>query len=161
MGAATFETDKVDAIIAKYDGDESNLILMMQDIQAEYRYLPPEALAHLGQRLNVAMSRIYHVATFYRAFSLEPKGKHQFHVCMGTACHVRGSTLILDTLERELGVKAGQTSADRKYSMETVNCLGSCALGPLVVVDEEYIGHATSQKMRKVVDNLKKKEKEG
>lgn len=158
MCAAVFEKSKIDLIIDKYGNHPSNLILVLQDIQALYRYLPEDALLYLSDRLGVPVSRIFNVATFYKAFSLKPKGKHEVHVCMGTACHVRGAKLILDTVSRELGIGAGDTSADLKYSLDTVNCLGSCALGPLVVVDQEYIGHATSQKMKKIIDNLKKEE---
>jgi NADH-quinone oxidoreductase subunit E len=160
MSAASFEPKKIDEFIARYGHTSANLILVMQDIQAEYRFLPHEALQYLCEKLNVPLGRIYHVATFYKAFSLKPKGKHEVHVCMGTACHVRGAKLILDSVARELGIAAGETSQDMKFSLDTVNCLGSCALGPLVVVDQDYIGHATSQKMKKIIDNLKKEKED-
>ena len=150
------DTAKIDEMIDKYGKDPSSLILVMQDIQAEYRFLPEPALVHIGEELGVPMSRIYNVATFYRTFSLKPKGKHQIHVCMGTACHVRGAKRIFDGVARELGVEAGETTEDEMFTLETVNCLGSCALGPLVTVDEEYVGKATQAKMKKVIDHLKK-----
>jgi NADH-quinone oxidoreductase subunit E len=158
MCAAVYEKSKIDLIVDKYGNHPSSLILVLQDIQALYRYLPEDALLYLSDRLGVPVSRIFNVATFYKAFSLKPKGKHEVQVCMGTACHVRGAKRILDTVSRELALEPGDTSADLKYSLDTVNCLGSCALGPLVVVDQEYIGHATSQKMKKIIDNLKKEE---
>jgi NADH-quinone oxidoreductase subunit E len=158
MGAETFAPETVDAIVRKNGGTSANLILMLQDIQTEYRYLPHDALLYLSDKLNVPVARVYHVATFYKAFSLKPKGRHEFHVCMGTACHVRGSKLILDQIARELDLPPGGTSKDLKFSLDTVNCLGSCALGPLVVVDHEYVGHASLQKMKRIVANLKKKE---
>jgi len=158
MSETKFEATKIDAMIDKYGNDPSSLIQVMQDIQNEYRYLPEDALRYLGGKLNVPMSRIYHVATFYTALSLKPKGKHQVHVCMGTACHVRGSKRILEGLERDLGIKAGNTTDDNLFTLETVNCLGSCALGPLVVVDQDYIGRATQKKMTTYVTKLKKEE---
>jgi len=155
-----FDATQIDAMIAKYGKNPASLIQVMQDIQAAYRYLPHDALAHLGAELGVPMSRIYNVATFYKAFSLEPKGKHVLHVCMGTACHVRGAKRILDGVARDLDVQPGHTTADGLFTLETVNCLGSCALGPLVTVDGEYHGKATQAKMTKVIDNIKKQEKE-
>jgi NADH-quinone oxidoreductase subunit E len=156
--SATFAPDKVDAIVEKNGGAPANLILMLQDVQSEYRYLPHDALLYLADKLAISVARVYHVATFYKTFSLKPKGKHEIHVCMGTACHVRGSQLVLDQISREMGLKPGATSNDLKFSLDTVNCLGSCALGPLVVVDGEYLGHASLAKMKRVVANLKKSE---
>lgn len=158
MSEATFEAAKIDAMIDKYGNDPASLIQVMQDIQTTYRYLPEDALRYLGEKLNVPMSRIYHVATFYTALSLKQKGKHQVCVCMGTACHVRGSKRILEGLTRDLGIKPGDTTDDKQFTLETVNCLGSCALGPLVVVDQEYIGHATQKKMTNYITKLKKEE---
>ncbi len=151
------DTATIDSMIARYGKDPSSLILVMQDIQAKYRYLPEPALTHVGEQLGVPMSRIYSVATFYKAFSLEPKGKHLVHVCMGTACHVRGAKRILDGLSRDLDIAPGETTPDGEITLETVNCLGSCALGPLVTVDEKYIGKATQAKMKKAIAQLKRK----
>ena len=133
--------------------DDASLIAVLESVQAQYRYLPFEALVLASERLGVPLSQAYSVATFYHAFSLKPKGKHCLHVCMGTACHVRGSPQVLDRLETKLGVKPGGTTRDRVFTLETVNCLGACALGPIVVTDGEYSGQVTAQK----VDTLLKR----
>lgn len=160
MTEAMFEESKIDTMVEKYGQDPASLIQVMQDIQSEYRFLPHDALTYLGDRLGVPMSRIYNVATFYKTFSLQPKGKHVLHVCMGTACHVRGSKRILDGLSRDLNVEPGDTTEDGLFTLETVNCLGSCALGPLVTVDEQYVGKATQAKMKKAVEKIRKQEEE-
>jgi len=150
------ETAKIDAMIDKYGRDASSLILVLQDIQALYRYLPREALQYLSEQLNAPLAKIYNVATFFKAFSLKPKGEHVVCVCMGTACHVRGAPRILDDISRQLDLEPNATSKDEKFTLETVNCLGSCALGPLVVVDDQYIGHATATKMKQILGPLAK-----
>ena len=139
---------------------ESSLIAVLEEIQTRYRYLPAEALILVSERLGVPLSQAYSVATFYHAFSLKPKGKHCMHVCMGTACHVRGSPQVLDRLETKLGIKAGSTTRDRNFTLETVNCLGACALGPIVVTDGEYSGQMTAQKVDGLVKRVKKAESE-
>ena len=154
----SFEPQKIDAMLEKYGGQRNSLIQVLQDMQAEYRYLPREGLDYLSEKLSIPLSTIYHVATFYKAFSLEPKGKHVVSVCMGTACHVRGAPLILDTISREIGVAPNSTRQDKKYTLETVNCLGSCALGPLVVVDGEYHGKVNLAKVKKVLAKTTKDE---
>lgn len=137
--------------------DSSQLIGILQDIQAEYNYLPLSSLMELSETLKVPFSRLYSIATFFKAFSLEPRGKHIVTVCMGTACHVRKAPRIVDELSRALGVKAGATTEDRLFTLETVNCLGTCALGPVVVVDGKYYGNMT---VKKVGELLKKYAKE-
>jgi NADH-quinone oxidoreductase subunit E len=127
--------------------DDASLIAVLEAIQAKYRYLPFEALVLASERLGVPLSQAYSVATFYHAFSLRPKGKHCLHVCMGTACHVRGSPQVLDRLQTKLGIEAGGTTRDQMFTLETVNCLGACALGPIVVTDGEYAGQMTAQKV--------------
>jgi NADH-quinone oxidoreductase subunit E len=146
--------DTVKTIIQKYGNDKSYIIPILQDIQREYNYLPREALDALGRNLGVSPSLIYHLATFYRAFSLTPKGRYRLNVCMGTACHVRGAPQIADHLERTLGIKAGETSKDLEFSLETVNCLGACALGPILVVNDEYHGQMTIAKTSKVLKSI-------
>ena len=126
--------DKVNEIIQKYDSDKGFLVPILQDVQKEYNYLPKEALDALSSLLDVPMSRIFEVATFYKAFSLTPRGRHQLSLCLGTACHVRGATLLQENIERALEIKAGETSDDLEFTFETVNCLGACALGPILVV---------------------------
>ncbi len=142
--------EKVNAIINKYNGDKGQLVSILQDIQTEYCYLPKEALIQVSETMGIPASRIYDVATFFRAFSLEPRGKHLINVCLGTACHVRGAARILEEIERNLAIKRAETTKDRKFTLETVNCMGCCAVGPAVKIDGEYFGHMSSDK----VDNV-------
>ena len=142
--------DKVDAIIEKYKRDKGFLVSILQDIQAEYNYLPKEALFDVSDNLGIPISQVYGVATFYRAFSLIPRGRHLIQVCLGTACHVRGAPRVLEAIERKLKIKAGETTADKEYSLTTVNCLGACALGPVVVIDQEYHGQMNQSKSDKL-----------
>jgi len=142
--------EKVNAIINKYNGDKGQLVSILQDIQTEYYYLPKEALIQVSETIGIPASRIYDVATFFRAFSLEPRGKHLINVCLGTACHVRGAARILEEIERNLAIKRAETTKDRKFTLETVNCMGCCAVGPAVKIDGEYFGHMSSDK----VDNV-------
>jgi NADH-quinone oxidoreductase subunit E len=150
------EPAQVDRIIDRYGADKSSLLAILQDIQAEENWLPREALTQVGQRVGVSLAHIYRMATFFQAFSLEPRGKHICTVCFGTACHVRGAPMLVDKLERDLGIPAGGTSSDLEHTLETVNCVGACALGPLVIVDGEYHGNMTSAKLDKVLKALGK-----
>ncbi len=147
--------DKVTAIIKKYGNDSSQLVSILQDIQAEYNYLPRAALDKLAKKLDIPQSRVYSMATFFRAFSLEERGKHICNVCQGTACHVRGADLILESLERQLGIKRGQTTSDHKFTLETVNCMGCCATGPVVKIDDEFFGHMTNDKVEPMLSKFK------
>jgi NADH-quinone oxidoreductase subunit E len=140
------EIDKVDKIIDKHGGRQSSLLQIMLDIQSENNWLPKQVLDRIGEKLEVPMSRIQHIATFYKAFSLVPKGRHNVHICVGTACHVRGATRILDSVEESTGIKSGETDLDLKFSVETVNCLGCCALGPVVEVNGKVHGKMTPVK---------------
>ena len=149
--------NKVTEIVQKYNSDKGFLVPILQDVQKEYTYLPREALNALSTVLSLPISRIYEVATFFKAFSLTPRGRHQLSLCLGTACHVRGATLLQDNIERTLDIKAGETSDDLEFTFETVNCLGACALGPILVVDEEYKGHMTLSKANKILKKLGKK----
>jgi NADH-quinone oxidoreductase subunit E len=147
---------EIHEIIDREVCNEGSIISALEKIQERYRYLPKEALILASQRLGVPLSQAYAVATFYNAFSLKPKGKHSLHVCMGTACHVRGSPLVLDRIEMKLGITAGETTADALCSLETVNCVGACALGPIVVGDDEYSGQMTLEKADRLLKNLSK-----
>jgi len=142
---------QVDRIIDRHDGEASSLIQVLLDIQAENHWLPGSALARVRERLEVPLSRIRHIATFYKAFSLVPKGRHQVHVCMGTACHVRGASRVLHTVEELTEIKPGETDMDLKFSLETVNCLGCCALGPVIEIDGKTHGNVSSGKTEKVL----------
>ena len=145
------KTAKIDEILDRYEHGASHIIAILQDVQGEYNYLPRKALQYVAEKTTMPLSQIYHLATFFAAFSLEPRGKHLVHVCMGTACHVRGAPRILEGLERKLQVEEGRTTADRKFTLKRVNCLGSCALGPLVTIDDKYYGRVTTAKMDKIV----------
>jgi NADH-quinone oxidoreductase subunit E len=134
------ELKDIDRIIDKHGSEASSLIQVLLEIQKENHWLPQEALDRVGARLQVPMSRIRHIATFYKAFSLVPKGRHEVHVCVGTACHVRGAGRVLDKLKDVTGIQPGETDLDLKFSLETVNCLGCCALGPVMTVDGKTHG---------------------
>ena len=144
--------DKVTTIVKKYKKDKSQLVSIMQDIQAEYNYLPRAALDKLSKQLDIPQSHVYSMATFFRAFSLKERGKHIINVCLGTACHVRGGELILESLERQLNIKRGETTPDRKFTLESVNCMGCWATGPVVKIDEEYYGHMTNDKVEPMLN---------
>lgn len=146
--------DKVVAIVAKYGNSRGQLVAMLQDIQGEYHYLPKEALVKLSEILGIPVSQVYNVATFFKAFSLKPRGKHVINVCMGTACHVRGAVRVLEKLERSLNIKSGATTPDFKFTLETVNCMGACALGPVVRVDGEYFGQMNVEKVDQMLEQF-------
>ena len=148
---------QVKDIIGRYDNDRSFLIPILQDVQKELNYLPKEALEAVSETLEVPISQIYEVTTFYKAFSLTPRGKHRLSLCLGTACHVRGALLIGEHIERTLEMKAGETTPDLEFTYETVNCLGACALGPIVVVGDEYQGNMSIAKTNKLFKKLGKK----
>ena len=148
------DVERVNEIIDQYGADPTVSLAVLQDIQREYNYLPREALELAAERLGVHLSEIYSMATFFKAFSLQPRGEHVCKVCLGTACHVRGGPRILETLERELSVRAGETTADGKFSLEAVRCVGACALGPILLVNEEPNGYMTSDKAAKLVGQL-------
>ena len=143
-------------VLIKKNGGSDALITILQDVQSEYNYLPKEALREVAACLSLPLIQVYGVASFFKAFSLKPRGKHCIKVCLGTACHVRGASAVLEELERELGIKNGQTTGDMHFTLETVNCLGACALGPVVVVDETYYGQMNPGKVKKMLDNYKK-----
>jgi NADH-quinone oxidoreductase subunit E len=145
--------EKVGQVLQKYQYDKSLLVDILQDIQAETGYLPKEALSEASHRLGVPLSRVYSVATFFKAFSLKPRGRHLIHVCMGTACHVRGAVKVLEKVEQELGIKTGETTSDLKFTLETVNCVGACALGPMVIIGEDYHGEMTPDAISPVLKN--------
>jgi NADH-quinone oxidoreductase subunit E len=144
---------KVGQVLQKYQYDKSLLVDILQDIQAETGYLPKEVLAETSQGLGVPLSRVYSVATFFKAFSLKPRGRHLVNICMGTACHVRGAVKVLEKIEQELGIKTGETTKDLKFTLETVNCVGACALGPMVIIGEDYHGEMTPDAVSSVLQN--------
>jgi NADH-quinone oxidoreductase subunit E len=144
----------IERILDRHERAPSAIIAILQDMQEEVNYLPEDALRYVAERLDIPVSRVFSLATFYRAFSLEPRGKHQITVCTGTACHVRGAIKIIDALEREIGIRAGETDENLRFTLETVNCVGACALGPVVVVDGEYHGQMTAARAVRLVRRL-------
>ena len=147
------DNGKFDKIIDKYPSDPSSLIQVLLEIQKENRWLPKEALEKVSKKLKVPLNRIQHIITFYKAFSVTPKGRHEIHVCTGTACHVRGATRILDTVQDLTGIKPGETDEDLRFSLETVNCVGCCALGPVMIIDGEYHGNMAPANSEDVLKN--------
>ena len=134
---------RVDQIIDQHRGEASALIQVLLEIQEEHRWLPQAAMEHVSERLQVPLAQVRHIATFYKAFSLVPKGRHEIHIFMGTACHVRGATRVLDTVQDLVGIEPGETDLDMRFSLETVNCLGCCALGPVMEVDKKIHGNVS------------------
>lgn len=150
---------KIKSCITQYNTEKKALISILQDIQEEYNYLPQEALNIVSKTLGIPLIDIVGVATFYRAFSLEPRGEHLVTVCMGTACHVRGGPNILEEFERKLNIKADETTEDGQFSLETVACLGCCAIGPVVIVDGNYYAQTSIRKVDAILKKHRKKEK--
>ena len=144
------EVSGIDTILGKYQGDSSALIQVLIEIQRRNRWLPKESLEQVSQNLGVALSQIYHIATFYKAFSLKPKGKYAVTVCLGTACQVRGAPRLLDKVSDTLEIKDGETTEDMRFSLDTVRCLGCCALGPVMVVDGEYYGKPSGKEIEQI-----------
>ena len=153
---------KLDEIIGRWKRDTSHLIEMLQDIQEHYRYIPEQVARRLSDELDVPVSRIFHIVTFYKGFTLEPRGKYPVCVCTGTACHVKGGTRMLDIIMRELGTQEeGQATADLLFSVESVRCLGCCGLAPVVTVGGEVHGRTSSIKVSRVLDKARKAEQAG
>ncbi len=145
------DMDKLKDIIGRSPQESNFLIAVLQDIQREFHYLPPEALTETARALNVPLSKVYGVATFYNAFSLDPRGEKVVRVCAGTACHIKGASLILEQLENGLGIKAGETTEDMKYTLEVVNCVGVCAMAPVITVNDKYYGNVRSDRVMRLV----------
>ncbi len=148
-------SDQISAIIEKSQSGGGGLIAILEEIQAKYSYLPEDVLRTVADKTGRSLVDIYAVATFYRAFSLKPRGKHLVSVCLGTACHVRGGPAIADEIERQLGIRAGDTTEDKEFTLETVNCLGACALGPVVVVDGHYFPKVTTSRVGDILEKAR------
>lgn len=147
---------KLNTILEKSDRTACDLVEVLQDIQATYKYLPEDVLKEVALKLDVPPIEVFRVANFYKAFTLKPRGKHLLTVCMGTACHVREAPKLMDELLGMLDVKPGGTTSDNQFTVETVNCLGACALGPVVVLDGKYYKHMTTSKLRALITKVKK-----
>jgi len=142
MGAS-----EIDGIIKQYDGRESAILAILQDIQAREKYLPKEALEYVSQQMHIPLVHVFRIATFYNALSLKPRGRHKVDVCLGTACHVRGGNKILEKMERDLGISVGETTKDKRFTLESVHCVGCCSLGPVAVVDGNVFGRVSQEKV--------------
>ena len=152
---------QIDTIIEQNGGKGSAILSILQDLQAKEKYLPKEALEYIGEKLHIPLNKIYRIATFYRAFSLSPRGKHEVCVCMGTACHVRGAQRIIDQVKLALDIRPGETTKDRNFTLETVNCLGVCAAGPVVAIDGEYFGKMSPGKVDGTLKKFRSDKKKG
>lgn len=147
------DLNKLNEIIDKYQDKQGVLIQLLLDIQAEFNWIPKEAIIQINHRTGIPVSQIYRVASFYQAMSLVPNGKHLVSVCMGTACHVRGGPKVLEKAEDTLGIKAGETTGDLQYTIKKINCLGCCALGPVMMVDEDYHGKISPAKVKEIIES--------
>jgi NADH-quinone oxidoreductase subunit E len=150
-----YDVAQVDEVIKSYGTKPSSIILMLQDIQTRFRHIPREAVRRLSEVLGIPEAQIYHIATFYKAFSLVPRGKHEIRVCLGTACHISGGKRIAEGFEGELAVKTGDTTKDGNFTLETVNCVGACGLAPVVMVDEEVHGMVKPSKIAEILGHYK------
>lgn len=146
--------EKIKSIINKYDNDKSQIVSILQDVQDEFYYLPKDALKQVSEYMSIPMSQVYSIATFFRAFSLKPRGKHLINVCLGTACHIRGTVRLLEKIERSLDIKRGETTKDKKFTLETVNCMGACALGPVINIGGKYFGQMSTDKVDSVLEEF-------
>jgi len=138
---------EIDTIIKDHGKKESAILAILQDIQSREKYLSKESLEYVGEKLHIPLTKLYRIATFFRAFSLMPRGRHEVCVCMGTACHVRGAQRVLDQIQLELGIRPGETTKDLNFTLETVNCLGVCAAGPVVAINGQYFGKMSPSKV--------------
>lgn len=151
--------EKVNEIIRKYNGEESSLIAILQEVQNEYRYLPEEILTYIATAMNISPATVFGVATFYAQFSLEPKGEYIIRVCDGTACHVRGSKPVYEAIREKLGLEPGQrTTEDLNFTVETVSCLGACGLAPVVTINDRVYGEMTPEAIKIIIDKLQNRE---
>jgi NADH-quinone oxidoreductase subunit E len=149
------EVYKIDKVIKRYGAKGSSLLAILQDIQTEEKFLPKEALEYVSQKMNIPLVHIFRIATFYNALSLKPRGRHKIDVCLGTACHVRGGNKILDKLERDLKITVGETTKDKRFTLEAVRCVGCCSLGPVAVIDGEVFGRLAQDKVPALLKEFK------
>jgi NADH-quinone oxidoreductase subunit E len=145
----------MEKIMSEIYKDQRELIHMLHDAQKKFGYIPAQSISEISRELKISESEIFGVLTFYKAFTLKPRGKHLITICMGTACHVRGAPMILDEFERKLGIESGETSEDNQFTLETVNCVGACALGPIAIADGDYHGQMKTKEVDEIVKKLK------
>jgi NADH-quinone oxidoreductase subunit E len=149
------ENSGVDTIIKQYKGKESAILAILQDIQSKKKYLPKEILEEVSQKMQIPVTHVFRLATFYNALSIKPRGRHKIDVCLGTACHVRGVNKIMDRLKRDLGIPVGETTKDKRFTLESVRCVGCCSLGPVAVIDGEVYGRLTQDKIPALLKKFK------
>jgi NADH-quinone oxidoreductase subunit E len=149
------EKSEIDTIIKQYRGNESAILAILQDIQSKEKYLPKEVLEEVSQKMHIPMTQVFRIATFYNALSIKPRGRHKVDVCLGTACHVRGGNKIIDKLSRDLGIQVGETTKDKRFTLESVRCVGCCSLGPVMVVDGNVFGRLTQEKVPGLIKEFK------
>ena len=149
------DMSRVDGIIDRYEGERGVLIQMLLDLQSEFNWIPKEAIARISERMRIPKSQIYRIASFYKAMSLNPVGRHLIQVCLGTACQVRGAPKIMDRVKESLGIEEGETTPDMRFTLRRVNCLGCCAMGPVVVVDGDYHGRVTPSGVKDILQRYK------
>jgi len=147
----------VDSVINKWANNGSSLISILLEIQSEYSYLPKDALIRVSEKLNIPLIHVYSVATFYKSFSLKPRGKHLIMVCLGTACHVRGAPDVLNEIQNQLNIGVGETTPDNNFTLETVRCLGTCAIGPVITIDGKYYEQMNSKKIHSILKKYENK----
>ena len=147
-------------VAKKTDLKQRDLIHILHDAQKQYGYIPEKVISQISNQLKISQSEIFGVLTFYKAFTLKPRGKHLITICMGTACHVRGAPMILDEFKRELSIEPGNTSVDNQFTLETVNCVGACALGPIAIADGVYHGQLKTREVNGLIDRLREEKKE-
>ena len=149
---SSVDVSSPEKILDKYEGRRGILIQVLLDIQSEFNWIPPEAMQRISERFKIPKSEIYRTASFYKVLSLVPRGRHLVRVCLGTACHVRGGSRIMDRVGEVLGIQEGETTENMKFTLERVNCLGCCALGPVVVLDQDYHGKITPAKVKEILE---------
>jgi NADH-quinone oxidoreductase subunit E len=145
----------VEKVMSELNKDHRELIHMLHDTQKKFGYIPAHSISQISRELKISESEIFGVLTFYKAFALKPRGKHLITICMGTACHVRGAPMIIDEFERKLGIEAGETTEDNLFTLETVNCVGACALGPIAIADGDYHGQMKTREVDEIIKKLK------
>ncbi len=145
------KASKVETLVDSYIDKKEQLISLLQDVQAEFNYIPQDVMIKISQKLGIPLSQVFSVATFFQAFSLKPRGRHTITVCLGTACHVKGGQRLVDKMQRDFGLKPGETTKDERFTLETANCLGCCALGPVVVIDGKYESQVNPEKLEKIL----------
>ncbi|MBU4483820.1 NAD(P)H-dependent oxidoreductase subunit E, partial [bacterium] len=159
----TINPKNIETIIERHRGNLGGVMSILEDIQIKYSYLPEVALKLVAEKMGISLVNLYGMATFYKAFTMKPRGKHLVFVCLGTACHVRGASAIAEAFSKKLGIKPGETTADKEFTLETVACLGACALGPIVLADGRYFSQVSPSQVNNIIDKIKevKEEKEG